>query len=548
MNEQPADRPSTNAPRAVIYLRVSSVGQVNKAFDPEGYSIPGQRAACRRYAEGLGANVIDEYVEPGKSGTNTNRPALQRMLAELGDKRPAYVIFYDLSRVARDDFDALWLLREIEGHGCKLESTLERVDDTPAGKLLYTVMAGVNAFRSRGDAEKVKLGLDRKHQAGGAHGPARLGYLNVHEEFHGRQVASIAIDPERSPLIKLLFDLAATGEFTVTTLTATMDEAGLRTRPTATRPSVPVARTSIHRILRNDFYIGTVTHKGAKLPGRHEPLITTDTFERVQAVLDAHRAGGERSYKHTHHLNGSLYCGRCNARLGYGRHRGKQGTYYEYYSCLSRVHGSGPCGARYARVPDLEAAVEAAHDALDETTADRERLRRALRDFVGAKADAATVTAEQHARRLRELTAQQQKLVQLYYRDAVSIEVLEAEQSRLEAERAQVERWQQVAHTEVTDVMKALDHALELVAHPGGSTEHPSQRSANSSTGLSSPSSPSTPTTTAKPRSPALRTSRSKPSRAPSASSARGPTRRQRATNAKTPAPDLKSGAGVRTS
>ena len=90
--------------RAVIYLRVSSIGQVNTAHDPEGYSIPGQREACQRYAEQLNAGVIREYVEPGKSGTSTNRPALQRMLAELDELKPDYVIFYDLSRVARDDF------------------------------------------------------------------------------------------------------------------------------------------------------------------------------------------------------------------------------------------------------------------------------------------------------------------------------------------------------------------------------------------------------------------------------------------------------------
>jgi DNA invertase Pin-like site-specific DNA recombinase len=60
--------------RAVIYLRVSSVGQVNTAHDPEGYSIPGQREACQRYAEGLDAAVIREYVEPGKSA-HQHQPA-----------------------------------------------------------------------------------------------------------------------------------------------------------------------------------------------------------------------------------------------------------------------------------------------------------------------------------------------------------------------------------------------------------------------------------------------------------------------------------------
>lgn len=157
---------------AVIYLRVSSQGQVNTAHDPEGYSIPAQRAAALRHAESLGASVVAEFVELGKTGTTTRRDALQQLLSELPKLKPTYVIIYDLSRLARDDFDALWLLSEIEKHGAKLESTLERIDDSPAGKLLYTVMAGVNAFRSRGDAVKVKSGLERKFLAGGHMGPA----------------------------------------------------------------------------------------------------------------------------------------------------------------------------------------------------------------------------------------------------------------------------------------------------------------------------------------------------------------------------------------
>ena len=49
--------------RAVIYLRVSSVGQVNTDYDPEGISIPAQRLACQRKADQLGLTVTDEYIE-----------------------------------------------------------------------------------------------------------------------------------------------------------------------------------------------------------------------------------------------------------------------------------------------------------------------------------------------------------------------------------------------------------------------------------------------------------------------------------------------------
>src|SRR5690606_15045035 len=70
--------------RAVIYLRVSSTGQVRTDYNPEGISIPAQREACLRKARDLGVTVIDEYVEPGRSAMEmTKREAFQQMLARV---------------------------------------------------------------------------------------------------------------------------------------------------------------------------------------------------------------------------------------------------------------------------------------------------------------------------------------------------------------------------------------------------------------------------------------------------------------------------------
>jgi site-specific DNA recombinase len=195
---------------AIIYLRVSSDGQVNKAHNPEGYSIPAQREACERHAANLGAAVIGEFVEAGYSGTTLRRPALQAMLTQLPEVRPTYVIFYDLSRFAREESDAFWLLAEIKRHGAKLESTVERIDDSPQGLLLFAVMAGVNAFRSRGDAEKVVLGMSRKHADGGTVGKAPIGYLNTIERVEGREIRTVEIDPVRGPLAFDALRLATT--------------------------------------------------------------------------------------------------------------------------------------------------------------------------------------------------------------------------------------------------------------------------------------------------------------------------------------------------
>ena len=450
-------------PTAVIYLRVSSSGQVNKAHNPEGYSIPGQREACLRHAQMLGAEVVGEFVEPGRSGTNLRRPALQNMLAELPKLKPTYVIFYDLSRVAREELDAFWLLAEIQRCGAKLESTLERISDGPDGLLLFAVMAGVNAFRSRGDSVKVKLGCERKFADGGSHGPARIGYLNVREPVEGREVASIAVDDTRKGFIQLAFDLAATGAHTITTITEILEEAGLRTRGTHKRPSRPLSRSMVHRVLRDDYYIGVVTRNGVKREGRHDAIIDRQTFEQVQRVLDAHRASGDRSHKHTHYLTRSLYCGVCGKRLGYGRHRNRTGEYYEYYSCLSRVSKTGRCEAPYFRLHEIERAIERKYKTLLLTAEEQTAIRAALHAHVHANAETARKEADRHARRLHELTAQQQKLVQLYYKDGVSEDVMKAEQERIEAERATTERWSDAAKRQVDDVDQALEDALALI-------------------------------------------------------------------------------------
>jgi site-specific DNA recombinase len=447
---------------AVIYLRVSSQGQVKTAHDPEGYSIPSQRAAALRHAASLDAEVVAEFVELGRTGTTTRRDALQQLLAELPKLKPTYVIIYDLSRLARDDFDALWLLAEIEKHGAKLESTLERIDDSPAGRLLYTVMAGVNAFRSRGDAVKVKSGLERKFLAGGHMGPAPIGYLNAKEVLADREVAVVVPDPDRMELVQMAFELFATGNYSITQLVDILEDAGLRYRATPKKPSKPMNRSMVHRMLRDDFYIGIVTLKGAKRDGIHKPIIDRKIFEQVQKILSAHRASGDRSHKHQHFLKGSLYC-ECGCRLGYGRHKGASGGMYEYFSCLSRVRRRSSCQAPYIPVEATERAVERMNRRVVLSKQEQEAITQAVRDHAEARALVAKKESERHSRRLRELNEQQQKLVQLHYQQAVSVEVLKAEQVRIEAERSQAHRWGTAAVAEVHDILDALKIALALV-------------------------------------------------------------------------------------
>src|SRR5690349_670912 len=78
------NREAHSAGDAVLYLRVSSEGQVNTDYNPEGISIPAQREAGLARARELGASVVDEFIDPGKSAKSIeHRQAFAEMIGYL---------------------------------------------------------------------------------------------------------------------------------------------------------------------------------------------------------------------------------------------------------------------------------------------------------------------------------------------------------------------------------------------------------------------------------------------------------------------------------
>lgn len=95
----------------------------------------------------------------------------------------------------------------------------------------------------------------------------------------------------------------------------------------------------------------SVVYQGAEYPGRHEPLISRELFDRVQEVLKANR-NGEKMQHHYHYLKGSIYCARCLSRYSLTYAQGHGGI-YPYFFCLGRAGGSG-CDQPYLPVDGVE--------------------------------------------------------------------------------------------------------------------------------------------------------------------------------------------------
>src|SRR5207248_760429 len=138
-----------------------------------------------------------------------------------------------------------------------------------------------------------------------------LGYLNVRDRFDGREVRTIAVDPERAPFVQLAFELYVTGDYSLEDLSDELYDRGLSTRPTARHPAKQVSINKLSMMLRDRYYLGYVTYKDEEVQGRHQPLIDDDLFDRVQDLLESRATAKERRRSHHHYLKGSLFCGRC---------------------------------------------------------------------------------------------------------------------------------------------------------------------------------------------------------------------------------------------
>ena len=227
--------PPEAANNAVLYLRVSSAGQVNTDYDPEGISIPAQREACLRKAQQLGLTVIEEYVEPGKTGTEmTKRIAFQAMLGRIkNDRDVAYVIVHKLSRMNRNRLDDAFVMADLHSWGTTLISATENIDDSPEGQLMHGMLASFNQYRSQSDGADIRYKMGEKAKRGGTINRAPLGYKNVRIEYEGRLINTVAVDEVRAPLIRIAWSLYATGEYSLDRLQVTMADQGLMTRPSS---------------------------------------------------------------------------------------------------------------------------------------------------------------------------------------------------------------------------------------------------------------------------------------------------------------------------
>lgn len=460
---------------AVSYLRVSTREQAERGGTEEGFSIPAQREANHRKADELSARIVREFVDAGESARSADRDGLQEMLAFIAATRVQFCIVHKLDRLARNRADDVAIHQALIAAGVTLISATESIDQTPSGMLVHGIMSSIAEFYSRNLATEVTKGLTQKVAQGGTPMRAPIGYLNVRRiDDNGREIRTVEVDPERAPLITWAFEHYATGETSVTGLLRELTARGLLTVPTPKRPSKPLGKNTLYKLLTNPYYAGVIRYKGALHPGAHDPIVEPELFDKVQSLLRARTAKMTRHVQHAHHLKGLLHCGTCGSRMLLDFATNPRGTTYAYFICSGRAAKKTTCTRRAVPVAVAERLVADSYASITIGDATYQRLAADVdAAFDKRNAGQDQEVADLTANRAR-LEAESDKLLAAHFADAIDLDTLKRHQDRIRTGLADINR-RLAEHSEhhtggrafLHDSLRLLTDAHRAYAHSG---------------------------------------------------------------------------------
>ena len=284
----------TKAPniRCAIYTRKSS----EEGLDQEFNSLDAQREACAAYVasqKGEGWVLLpDRYDDGGVSGSTLERPAVQRLLADIDAGKVDRIIVYKVDRLTRSLADFSRLVDRFEMAGASFVSVTQSFNTaTSMGRLTLNMLLSFAQFEREVTAERIRDKIAASKRKGlWMGGMTPLGY-----EANGR---TLKIDPIEAKIVRTLFQrYLEIG--CVRKLKEEADRSGLRTRRRVfdsgkVYGGVPFTRGRIYHLLSNPVYIGQIRHKEQTFDGQHPPIIPREMWDAVQAKLANNAARAKR--------------------------------------------------------------------------------------------------------------------------------------------------------------------------------------------------------------------------------------------------------------
>jgi site-specific DNA recombinase len=420
--------------KAVIYCRVSSKEQV------DNFSLPTQEAACRDYCRRNEWSVTEVFIERGESAKTADRTEFQKLLnyCRSHKGRVDYVVVYNLSRFARNQYDHHVVRSLLQTLGITLRSVTEPIDDGVTGHLMEGIMAAFHEFDNALRRERAIAGMKAAVGAGKwCWGPPT-----------GFDVTDGLLTPnDDAPKVRHAFELVASGY--------SIADAYREAR----RMGLPMTRSGFYAMLRRSAYAGWIESRsqGLKSLGRHNPIVDQRTFDRVQLALS-----GEATVYQIDNpdfpLRRFVRCALCDGVYTAGWSKGRHQR-YGYYRCVK-------CPRTSVRAHELEAQFAELLLRVQPSAEYLALFRRAVTDRLNQRERTAREIAQKARAAVEEVDKRRERLVEAYIYDrAIDRPTYEAQLDKLNEQLALARLRAQDAEVEQIDAEGILGFAEHLAAN-----------------------------------------------------------------------------------
>jgi site-specific DNA recombinase len=317
-----------------LYARKSTESEERQVL-----SIESQIVELRSLAQKENIVIKAEFTE-SMTAKEPGRPLFNEMISRIEKGEAQGIIAWHPDRLARNSVDGGRIVYLLDtGHIKFLKFPTFWFESSPQGKFMLNIAFGQSKYMVDNLSENVKRGQRQKLRRGEWPGWAPLGYLN-HKDLR-----KVVIDPVKGPLVRELFDLYATGHHNLPELQKLTFGSGLMSRK-----GKPLSKSELQRTLKRPFYYGLMKYTGEWHQGTHEPLVTKELFDKVQAVIQ--RQSRPKKRKNTFALLGFATCATCGGAITAERQKG-----HHYYRCTKK---KGKCTEPYVREEHLAEQVRAA--------------------------------------------------------------------------------------------------------------------------------------------------------------------------------------------
>lgn len=319
--------------RCALYTRKSSEEGLDQAFN----SLDAQREACTAYVasqagEGWQA-LAARYDDAGISGGTMERPALQRLLADIAAGEVDVVVVYKIDRLTRSLADFARMVDLFDTHGVSFLSVTQAFNTTSSmGRLTLNVLLSFAQFEREVTGERIRDKIAASKQKGMWLG----GVLPLGYDAPEAGSRALRVNGPEAETVRLIFrrylDLGSVHE-----LERWLAAEGIRSKRWVSAKGRALggarfSRGALFHLLRNPVYLDQIRHRQEIHPGQHPAILEADLFEAVQRSLDAHarRTGRSAPTSPSAPLTGRIFDAEGHP-MSPTTARGAHGKRYRYY-------------------------------------------------------------------------------------------------------------------------------------------------------------------------------------------------------------------------